>query len=50
MRETIIGRLLAAERNDTGRAVACLGDQAGFDTAYAEGLRDPLTVLSAARA
>jgi hypothetical protein len=50
MRETIIGRLFAAECNDTGRAVARLGDQAGFDAAYAEGLRDPLTVLSAARA
>jgi tetratricopeptide (TPR) repeat protein len=50
MRETIIGRLFAAECNDTGRAVVSLGDQAGFDAAYAEGLRDPLTVLSAARA
>jgi hypothetical protein len=46
MRETIIGRLFVAERSDTGRAVA--GDQAAFDAAYAEGLRDPLAVLNAA--
>ncbi len=50
MRETIIGRLLAVERNDTVRAVARLAGEAAFDAAYAEGLRDPLSVLSAARA
>jgi tetratricopeptide (TPR) repeat protein len=49
MRETIIGRLLAAEHNDPSRAIACLGDQAAFDAAYAAGLHDPLAVLSAAR-
>jgi predicted ATPase/DNA-binding SARP family transcriptional activator len=50
LRETIIGRLFAAQRDETGRAVVCRGDQAAFDAAYAEGLRDPLAVLSAARA
>ena len=50
MRETIIGRLFAAQRNETGRTVVCPGDQAAFDAAYARGLRDPLAVLSAARA
>jgi ATP/maltotriose-dependent transcriptional regulator MalT len=50
MREIIIGRLLAMERNDTGRAVARFAGQAAFDAAYAEGLRDPLAVLSGARA
>jgi predicted ATPase/DNA-binding SARP family transcriptional activator len=49
MRETIIGRLLAAEHNDPSRAIACLGDQATFDAAYATGRHDPLAVLSAAR-
>jgi ATP/maltotriose-dependent transcriptional regulator MalT len=48
MRETIIGRLLAAE-SDINRAVARLGQQAAVDAAYAEGLRDPLAVLGAAR-
>jgi predicted ATPase/DNA-binding SARP family transcriptional activator/tetratricopeptide (TPR) repeat protein len=46
MRETIIGRLFVAERSDTGRAPA--GQQAAFDAAYAEGLRDPLAVFNAA--
>jgi tetratricopeptide (TPR) repeat protein len=50
MRETIIGRLFEALRDETGRTVVCPGDQAAFDAAYAEGLRDPLAVLSAARA
>jgi predicted ATPase/DNA-binding SARP family transcriptional activator/tetratricopeptide (TPR) repeat protein len=60
MRETIIGRLLEAERNDTGRTGTgrtgsgrtgtAPRDQAAFDAAYAEGLRDPLAVLGAARA
>jgi hypothetical protein len=50
MRETIIGRLFAAEHNETDRAAARVGDRAAFDAAYAEGLRDPLAVLSAARA
>jgi predicted ATPase/DNA-binding SARP family transcriptional activator/tetratricopeptide (TPR) repeat protein len=49
MRETIIGRLLAAEHNDPRRAIACLGDQAAFEAGYAAGLHDPLAVLSAAR-
>ena len=49
MRETIIGRLFEAQRDETGRTVVCAGDQAAFDAAYAEGLRDPLAVLSAAR-
>jgi predicted ATPase/DNA-binding SARP family transcriptional activator/tetratricopeptide (TPR) repeat protein len=50
MRETIIGRLLAAERAGIARAIPGAGDRAAFDAAYAEGLRDPLAVLSAARA
>jgi predicted ATPase/DNA-binding SARP family transcriptional activator len=50
MRETIIGRLFAAQRNEAGCTVVCPGDQAAFDAAYAGGLRDPLAVLSAARA
>ena len=50
MRETIIGRLLAAQHNDSGRAAVRAGDGDGFGAAYAEGLRDPLAVLSAARA
>ena len=50
MRETIIGRLLTIERSDDGRAVARLAGLPEFDTAYAEGLRDPLAVLSATRA
>jgi predicted ATPase/DNA-binding SARP family transcriptional activator len=50
MRETIIGRLFEAQRDETGRTVVCAGDQAAFDAAYAEGLRDPLAVLSAALA
>ncbi len=49
MRETIIGRLLAMERNDSGRVAARFAGEAAFDAAYAEGLRDPLAVLSAAR-
>jgi hypothetical protein len=49
MRETIIGRLLAMERNDADRAAARFAGQAAFDAAYAEGLRDPLAVLGAAR-
>jgi predicted ATPase/DNA-binding SARP family transcriptional activator len=49
MRETIIGRLFVAQRNETGRTVVCPGDQAAFDAGYAGGLRDPLAVLSAAR-
>ena len=49
MRETIIGRLLAIERSDAGRAVARFAGQAEFDAAYGEGLRDPLAVLRAAR-
>jgi tetratricopeptide (TPR) repeat protein len=49
MRETIIGRLFAAQRDEADRMVICPGDQAAFDAAYAEGLRDPLVVLSAAR-
>ena len=50
IRETIVGRLFAAEHNATGRAAARFGDQAAFDAAYTEGLRDPQAVLSAARA
>jgi predicted ATPase/DNA-binding SARP family transcriptional activator len=50
MRETIIGRLFAAEHNETDRAAARVGDRAALDAAYAEGLRDPVAVLSAARA
>jgi hypothetical protein len=50
MRETIIGRLFAAQHNDSGRAAVRAGDGDGFGAAYAEGLRDPLAVLSAARA
>jgi predicted ATPase/DNA-binding SARP family transcriptional activator/tetratricopeptide (TPR) repeat protein len=50
MRETIIGRLLAAERAGIDRAIAGVGDRDAFDAAYAEGLGDPLAVLSAARA
>jgi predicted ATPase/DNA-binding SARP family transcriptional activator len=50
MRETIIGRLFAAEHDETDRAAARVGDRAAFDAAYAEGLRDPLAVLSAVRA
>jgi predicted ATPase/DNA-binding SARP family transcriptional activator len=50
MRETITGRLFAAQHNETGRTVICPGDQAAFDAAYAGGLRDPLAVLNAARA
>jgi predicted ATPase/DNA-binding SARP family transcriptional activator len=50
MRETIIGRLLAMEQDDTSRAVARFAGQPAFDAAYAEGLRDPLAVLTAARA
>lgn len=50
MRETIIGRLFEAQRDETGRTVARAGHQAAFDAAYAEGLRDPLAVLSAALA
>ena len=50
MRETIIGRLLAMERTGTGRAVARFAGQATFEAGYAEGVRDPLAVLTAARA
>ena len=50
MRETIIGRLFEAQRNEAGRTVICPGDQAAFDAAYAGGRRDPLAVLSAALA
>ncbi len=49
LRETIIGRLSAAEHDATGTATARVGDRAAFDAAYAEGLRDPLAVLRAAR-
>ena len=49
MRETIIGRLAAAEHDEAGRAAARFGDQEAFAAAYADGLRDPLAVLSAAR-
>ena len=50
MRETIIGRLLVMERNDTGRVIARFAGQAAFEAGYAEGVRDPLAMLSAARA
>jgi len=49
-RETTTGRLSAAERIDTGRAVARFGDRATLDAAFAEGLRDPQAVLSVTRA
>jgi predicted ATPase/DNA-binding SARP family transcriptional activator len=49
MRETIIGRLFAAEHNDSGRATVRAADRAAFGAAYAEGRRDPLAMLSAAR-
>ena len=50
LRETIIGRLTEAEHNAADRAMARVGDRATFRTAYVEGLRDPLSVLRAARA
>jgi tetratricopeptide (TPR) repeat protein len=50
MRETIIGRLLTAERAGIDQAIAVAGDRAAFDAGYAEGRCDPLAVLSAARA
>jgi tetratricopeptide (TPR) repeat protein len=52
MRETILGRLFAAERGDTARAAARSGDEAEraeFDAAFAEGAGDPKAALSAAR-
>src|SRR5262249_38428041 len=49
IRETIIGRLLAAERADTGLAAPRVGDRSAFAAAYTEGLRDPRAVLAAAR-
>jgi hypothetical protein len=50
LRETITGRLSAAERIDTDRAVARFGDRETLDAAFAEGLRDPQAVLSVTRA
>ena len=50
LRETIIGRLFTAQREETGGAAARPGDQAAFDAAYAEGRRRPQAVLRAARA
>jgi predicted ATPase len=47
MRETIIGRLSAAEHNALGRAATRIRDKAVLNAAYADGLRDPLAVVSA---
>jgi hypothetical protein len=49
LRETIIGRLFVAERSRAGLADAPAGDRDVLDAAYAQGRRDPLAVLSAAR-
>ena len=48
MRETIIGRLFQAQRDEAGGTIAGPGDQDAFDAAYAGGLRDPRAVLRAA--
>ena len=48
MRETIIGRLIQAQRDETGATIASPGGQDAFDAAYAGGRRDPRAVLSAA--
>jgi tetratricopeptide (TPR) repeat protein len=50
MRETIIGRLFTAQREQAGGAAVSPGDEAAFDAAYAEGRRHPQAVLTAARA
>jgi predicted ATPase/DNA-binding SARP family transcriptional activator/tetratricopeptide (TPR) repeat protein len=49
MRETIIGRLLTAERAGINRATPHVSDGAAYDAGYAEGAGDPVAVLSAAR-
>jgi hypothetical protein len=49
MRETIIGRLLTAERAGFNRTAARVSDRAAYDAGYAAGLRDPVAALSAAR-
>ncbi len=50
VRETIVGRLLTAERADVSRRDMRVSDRAARDAGYAEGVRDPLAVLSTARA
>lgn len=49
IRETIIGRLLVADRAATGAPAVSATDRAAFDAGYAVGMRDPLAVLAAAR-
>ncbi len=48
LREITAGRLTAAERTDIDRAIARLHDHATLDAAFAEGHRDPRTILNLA--